>query len=92
VHDDVFVASWCSKEYLRLDEENRRRALVVLATKFGVDRERVQGLLQHYSSLKPGTPLLQDLSSALNTYVHACTCTHTLIVKSRIDFTPVQVS
>jgi hypothetical protein len=36
-----------------LDEENRRRALVVLATKFGVDRERVQGLLQHYSSLKP---------------------------------------
>jgi hypothetical protein len=41
------------EEYLRLDEENRRRALVVLATKFGVDRERVQGLLQHYSSLKP---------------------------------------
>jgi hypothetical protein len=37
-----------------MNMDYRQRALVVLGTQFGVDRERVKGLIQHYLSLKPG--------------------------------------
>ena len=32
----------------------RQRALILLATGFGVDRGRVDGLIQHYLKLKSG--------------------------------------
>ncbi|BBN08147.1 malonyl-CoA decarboxylase [Marchantia polymorpha subsp. ruderalis] len=39
------------EEYLKLDWESRQRALLVLATQFGVDRKRVHDLISHYESL-----------------------------------------
>ncbi|CAM6096564.1 unnamed protein product [Calypogeia fissa] len=39
------------EEYVNLDWENRQRALVVLSSQFGVDRERVRDLINHYTSL-----------------------------------------
>lgn len=41
------------EDYLRMNMDYRQRALVVLGTQFGVDRESVKGLIQHYLSLKP---------------------------------------
>ncbi|KAG6552714.1 hypothetical protein Mapa_005661 [Marchantia paleacea] len=39
------------EEYLKLDWESRQKALLVLATQFGVDRKRVHDLISHYESL-----------------------------------------
>lgn len=49
------------QEYLRLNMDYRQRALILLATGFGVDRERVDGLIQHYLKLKSGVSNLTFL-------------------------------
>ncbi|KAG0562729.1 hypothetical protein KC19_9G167800 [Ceratodon purpureus] len=41
------------EDYLKLNMDYRQRALILLGTQFGVDRERVKGLIQHYMSLNP---------------------------------------
>ena len=42
----------------------RQRALIVLGTQFGVDRERVKGLIQHYMTLKAGKALEYNSSTS----------------------------
>ena len=49
------------QEYLRLNMDYRQRALILLATGFGVDRGRVDGLIQHYLKLKSGVSNLPFL-------------------------------
>jgi hypothetical protein len=49
------------QEYLRLNMDYRQRALILLATGFGVDRGRVDGLIQHYLKLKSGVSNLTFL-------------------------------
>ncbi|KAL2630264.1 hypothetical protein R1flu_014950 [Riccia fluitans] len=52
------------EEYLKLDWESRQKALLVLATQFGVDRKRVQGLISHYNSLNSDPEEESDAAAA----------------------------
>lgn len=62
------------QEYLRLNMDYRQRALILLATGFGVDRGRVDGLMQHYLKLKSGVSNLTFLSLKLSMLSRLSVC------------------
>ncbi|KAL3688176.1 hypothetical protein R1sor_014485 [Riccia sorocarpa] len=51
-------------EYQKLDSESRQKALLILATQFGVDRKRVNDLISHYNSLNADPDDKSDASES----------------------------